>query len=128
MDAQVMLQLSVDNSVAITLACTPTYSSKTRHIELRWHYVRDQIKKGLLTIVKVHGTKNPADMFTKALPKTSSTLCRSLIGMQEQSRGCSGASVGGGVLSYATELWRLAVRLVVGITRDKTLKNRGVEW
>ena len=32
MNVQAMLQMGVDNSAAITLACKPTYSTKTRHI------------------------------------------------------------------------------------------------
>ncbi|CAI5727706.1 unnamed protein product [Peronospora farinosa] len=78
--AHAVLTMGIDNAAAISLACKPTHSSKKRHIELRWHYVREKIKAGHILVKKVSGTENPADMFTKALPK------RSL------------ANVGGGVL------------------------------
>jgi hypothetical protein len=75
------LSLGVDNAAAIALAKAPTYNSRTRHIELRWHYVRDQVKRDLLEIHKVSGTENPADMFTKALPKNSLVKYCQMIGM-----------------------------------------------
>lgn len=74
-------KLGVDNNAAIALAKSPTYSSRTRHIELRWHYLREQVKKDLLQIYKVDGTDNPADMFTKALPKHSLNRYCCQIGM-----------------------------------------------
>lgn len=33
--------IGIDNSAALVMATNPTYSRRTRHIELRWHYVRD---------------------------------------------------------------------------------------
>ncbi|KAE9284760.1 hypothetical protein PF008_g27084 [Phytophthora fragariae] len=75
------LTLGVDNTAAIALAKAPTYNSRTRHIELRWHYVRDQVKRDLLEIHKVLGTENPADMFTKALPNNSLVKYCQMIGM-----------------------------------------------
>jgi hypothetical protein len=47
----------------------PTYSRRTRHIELRWHFVRDQVQRGLIQLVKVKGEENPADAFTKPLDR-----------------------------------------------------------
>ena len=69
--ARTVIAMGIDNSAAISLACKPTHSSITRHIELRWRYVRNQIKAGHIMVNKVAGTDNPADMFTKALPKRS---------------------------------------------------------
>lgn len=75
------LELGMDNNTAIALATAPAYNSRTRHIELRWHYVRDQVMKGLMEIHKVAGLENPADMFTKPLPKRSLAKYREKIGM-----------------------------------------------
>ncbi|POM71807.1 Hypothetical protein PHPALM_11577 [Phytophthora palmivora] len=98
------LTMGVDNNSAIALAKAPTYNSKTRHIELRWHYVREQIKKDHLQIYKVDGTNNPADMFTKPLAKRNLVRYCQLIGMtSEPAAKCSGASVGGGVLRTSAD-------------------------
>ncbi|RMX69064.1 hypothetical protein DD238_005578 [Peronospora effusa] len=97
--AHAVLTMGIDNAAAISLACKPTHSSKTRHIELRWHYVREQIKAGHILVKKVSGTENPADMFTKALPKRSLAKYRADIGMRgSQEQRCFDTSVGGGVL------------------------------
>jgi hypothetical protein len=65
----IKLQLGIDSQAAYVMATNPTYSRRTRHIELRWHYVREQVEKGAITLHKVKGEDNPADTFTKALKK-----------------------------------------------------------
>ncbi|KAG3205774.1 hypothetical protein PC128_g1256 [Phytophthora cactorum] len=64
---RVEFTLGVDNQAAIALASNPTYSRKTRHIELRFHYVREQVKKHAVKIWKIAGDLNPADLLTKPL-------------------------------------------------------------
>ncbi|KAE8955469.1 hypothetical protein PF010_g31997 [Phytophthora fragariae] len=65
----VKLRIGIDNQVAFVMATNPTYSRRTRHIELRWHFVRDQVEKGAIELHKVKGETNPADTFTKPLDK-----------------------------------------------------------
>jgi hypothetical protein len=65
----VELKLGIDNQAAHVLATNPAYSRRTRHIELRWHFVREQVEKGVLDLHKVSGADNPADAFTKSLDK-----------------------------------------------------------
>jgi hypothetical protein len=65
----IKLQLGIDSQAAYVMATNPTYSRQTRHIELRWHYVREQVEKGTIRLHKVKGEDNPADTFTKALEK-----------------------------------------------------------
>ncbi|OWY93345.1 Copia type Polyprotein, partial [Phytophthora megakarya] len=63
----VCFNLGVDSQSALALATSPTYSRKTRHIELRYHFVRDQVVKGQVVLWKMSGDDNPADMLTKPL-------------------------------------------------------------
>ncbi|KAE8906571.1 hypothetical protein PF010_g26437 [Phytophthora fragariae] len=65
----VKLRIGIDNQAAFVMATNPTYSRRTRHIELRWHFVRDQVEKGAIELHKVKGEINPADTFTKPLDK-----------------------------------------------------------
>ncbi|KAE9281523.1 hypothetical protein PR003_g27655 [Phytophthora rubi] len=65
----VKLRIGIDNQAAFVMATNPTYSRRTRHIELRWHFVRDQVEKGAIELHKVKGETNPADTFTKPLDK-----------------------------------------------------------
>ncbi|KAI9920869.1 hypothetical protein PsorP6_001970 [Peronosclerospora sorghi] len=51
------------------MATSPTKSRRTRHIEQRWHFVREQVMRGVLQLIKVRGEADPADSFTKPLDK-----------------------------------------------------------
>ncbi|GMF52583.1 unnamed protein product [Phytophthora fragariaefolia] len=63
------LELGIDSQAAYVMATNPTHRRRTRHIELRWHYVREQVEKGAIKLHKVKGEENPTDPFTKALEK-----------------------------------------------------------
>ena len=74
-NVKVHVNIALDNQAAIVLSTDPTYSRRTRHIELKWHYIRELIKKGK-TLRKVASEENPADMLTKALPsRRLQSLC-----------------------------------------------------
>ncbi|GMF26136.1 unnamed protein product [Phytophthora fragariaefolia] len=64
---EISFKLGVDSQAAIALATHPTYSRKTRHIELRLHYVRGMANQGNVMLLKVSGDENPADRLTKAI-------------------------------------------------------------
>ncbi|OWY92519.1 Integrase, catalytic core protein [Phytophthora megakarya] len=68
-DRDVQLKLGIDNQAAHVLATNPTYSRRPRHIELRWHFVREQVQKGAIMLHMVQGNENPADAFTNPLDK-----------------------------------------------------------
>lgn len=79
----VELKIGIDNQDAHVLATNPTYSRRTRHIELRWHYVREQVQKRAIQLHKVRGEVNPADAFTKALEKQRLKSLLQLVGIGE---------------------------------------------
>lgn len=56
-----------DSESAIAIAKGKTLSSKSKHIELRFYYVRDKVASGEIIIQKVPTEENIADMFTKSL-------------------------------------------------------------
>lgn len=58
-----------DNTAAISLANNAGVTDKTKHIQLRHHYLRTLVADGSVAIEKVGTEKNLADPFTKALPK-----------------------------------------------------------
>ena len=73
--------LHCDSQSAIHLAKNPAFHSKTKHIDLRYHWIRQVLEEGKLQLEKIHTDENPADMFTKILPKTKQELCRRLVGL-----------------------------------------------
>ncbi|KAG4060058.1 hypothetical protein PC123_g5047 [Phytophthora cactorum] len=46
-------RIGIDNQAALVMATNPSYSRRTRHIELRWRYVREQVDKGVIKLYKV---------------------------------------------------------------------------
>ncbi|GJR46198.1 putative ribonuclease H-like domain-containing protein [Tanacetum coccineum] len=59
-------KIHVDNENAICVVKNPVYHSKTKHIEIRHHFIRDSYEKRLIEMVKIHTDNNVADLLTKA--------------------------------------------------------------
>ncbi|GJR71282.1 copia protein [Tanacetum coccineum] len=59
-----------DNKGAINLSKIPIQHSRTKHIEIRHHFLRDYVQKGNISIEKVASEDNIADIFTKPLKGT----------------------------------------------------------
>ncbi|GKB88815.1 hypothetical protein Tco_0961087 [Tanacetum coccineum] len=53
-------------SDAITAVKNPVFHSKTKHIEIRHHFIRDSNEKKLIQMIKIHTDQNVADLLTKA--------------------------------------------------------------
>ena len=61
------LKLMIDNVSAISLARNPLSHGRNKHIEVRFHFLREQINKGVLELVYCSTERQLADAFTKAL-------------------------------------------------------------
>ena len=59
--------LLCDNESAIKIAYNPVLHSKTKHIEIRHHFIRDHVEKGDIDLSYVSTKDQLADIFTKAL-------------------------------------------------------------
>ncbi|GJR05537.1 putative ribonuclease H-like domain-containing protein [Tanacetum coccineum] len=59
-------KIHVDNESAICVVKNPVYHSKTKHIEIQHHFIRDSYEKRLIEMVKIHTDNNVADLLTKA--------------------------------------------------------------
>jgi hypothetical protein len=57
------------------------FHAKTKHNEIKYHYVRDEIEKGKLKVCKISTHNNPADMLTKPIPIAKFELCSSSVGI-----------------------------------------------
>jgi hypothetical protein len=67
--------LLCDNESAIYMADNPVEHSRTKHIDIRYHFLRDHQQKGDIEIVYVSTHNQLADIFTKPLDdKTFSKL------------------------------------------------------
>ena len=70
-----------DSQSAIMLAKNPVFHAKTKHIAVKYHFIRDVLEDKQMELVKVHTTENPADLLTKGLPGKSFAHCQELIGV-----------------------------------------------
>ncbi|GJT77906.1 putative ribonuclease H-like domain-containing protein [Tanacetum coccineum] len=59
-------KIHVDNESAICVVKNPVSHSKTKHIEIMHHFIRDSYEKRLIEMVKIHTDNNVADLLTKA--------------------------------------------------------------
>ena len=58
--------IHIDNSSTICIIKNPVQHSKTKHIEIRHHFIRDCNEKRLIQVMKIASDNNFADLFTKA--------------------------------------------------------------
>ncbi|KAG8475193.1 hypothetical protein CXB51_031757 [Gossypium anomalum] len=76
------LQISTvfcDSQSAIFLTKDQMLHERTKHIDVRYHFIRDIIACGDIVVSKISTHENPADMMTKSLPITKFEHCLDLI-------------------------------------------------
>ncbi|GJS59574.1 hypothetical protein Tco_0654358 [Tanacetum coccineum] len=59
-------KIFIDNESTICIVKNPVFHSKTKHIEIRHHFIRDSYEKRLIRVIKIHTDHNVADLLTKA--------------------------------------------------------------
>ncbi|CAN0866868.1 Retrovirus-related Pol polyprotein from transposon TNT 1-94, partial [Linum grandiflorum] len=62
-------QLFCDSQSAIHLAKNSTFHSRSKHIDVRYHWIRDVVESKQLQLEKIHTDENGSDMCTKSLPR-----------------------------------------------------------
>ncbi|GKC20158.1 hypothetical protein Tco_1022308 [Tanacetum coccineum] len=59
-------KIYIDNESTICIVKNPVFHLKTKHIEIRHHFIKDSSEKKLIQMIKIHTDKNVADLLTKA--------------------------------------------------------------
>ncbi|GKB33628.1 putative ribonuclease H-like domain-containing protein [Tanacetum coccineum] len=62
-------KIHINNESTICIVKNPVFHSKTKHIEIRHHFIRDSNEKKLIQMIKIHTDKNVANLLTKAFDK-----------------------------------------------------------
>ena len=70
-----------DNTSAISIAKNPVHHSRTKHIHIRHHFLRDNVELGLIRVDHVRTEDQVTDIFTKALDRRPYEYLRLLLGM-----------------------------------------------
>ncbi|GKB08298.1 retrovirus-related pol polyprotein from transposon TNT 1-94 [Tanacetum coccineum] len=61
------IPLYCDSQSAIAISCNPVQHSRSKHIHTRYHFIKEQVKNGIIELYFVRTEYQLADMFTKAL-------------------------------------------------------------
>ena len=76
------VKLLVDNQSAITLSKNPVHHNRTKHIDTRYHFIRQCVEDRKIEIAFVRTEDQLADMFTKALGRQKFQEMRDRIGIR----------------------------------------------
>nr|GEX73437.1 putative ribonuclease H-like domain-containing protein [Tanacetum cinerariifolium] len=75
-------KIHVDNESAICVVKNLVYHSKTKHIEIRHHFIGDSYVKSFIEMVKIHNDSNVADLLTKSFDVTRFQFLVASIGIE----------------------------------------------
>ncbi|KAE9584440.1 putative RNA-directed DNA polymerase [Lupinus albus] len=78
------IPIKCDNTSAINLSKNPVLHSRTKHIEIRHHFLRDHVQKGDCVLEFVETSKQLADIFTKPLPRDTFFVLRRELGILDE--------------------------------------------
>lgn len=75
------VKLCNDNIGAQRLATNPVFHVRTKHIDIRHHFVREVVDAGLIRLEHVASEEMPADVLTKGLSRPEHETCVGLLGL-----------------------------------------------
>ena len=72
-------EIRCDNQGAIALAENPVKHSRSKHIDIRYHFIRSHLKNNKILLQYVRSNENLADIFTKPCSKQKLVNFRSML-------------------------------------------------
>ncbi|GKB86567.1 retrovirus-related pol polyprotein from transposon TNT 1-94 [Tanacetum coccineum] len=76
------IPLYCDNKSAIALSCNNVQHSRSKHIDIRHHFIREQVENGVVELYFVETNYQLADILTKALPRERFEFLLPRLGMK----------------------------------------------
>ncbi|GKE66162.1 hypothetical protein Tco_1520323 [Tanacetum coccineum] len=74
-------KIHIDSESTICVVMNQVYHSRTKHIEIRHHFIKDCYEKRLIDVLKIHTDSNVADLLTKGFDVNMFNLLVVSIGM-----------------------------------------------
>ncbi|GJX30929.1 hypothetical protein Tco_0240784 [Tanacetum coccineum] len=71
-----------DNKSVIALCCNNVQHSRSKHIDIKFHFIKEQVKNGVVEIYFVNTEYQLADIFTKALGRERIEFLINKLGMR----------------------------------------------
>nr|GEY67742.1 ribonuclease H-like domain, reverse transcriptase, RNA-dependent DNA polymerase [Tanacetum cinerariifolium] len=75
--------IRVDNKSTITLMKNPVFHIRSKHIDIRYHFIRECVEKNQIEVEHISGDLQRADILTKALARINFAEIRDLLGVKE---------------------------------------------
>nr|GFA73606.1 zinc finger, CCHC-type [Tanacetum cinerariifolium] len=77
------ITILVDNKSAIALMKNPVFHGRSKHIDTKYHFIRECVERDDIQVEFVSGDYQKADILTKALPKIRFLTMRQLVGLKD---------------------------------------------
>lgn len=75
--------LYIDNKSAIDLAKNPVFHGRSKHIDIRYHFIRECVERGEIILRHVNTNEQRADVLTKAMSRAKFEGMRELLGVKK---------------------------------------------
>ncbi len=79
--AQKSVTIKADNQGAIKLIKNPVVSSRSKHIDVMFHFIREHVEFGTVEFEYIHTSQMVADILTKPVPKVKHEFCCAGLGL-----------------------------------------------
>ncbi|GKD41288.1 retrovirus-related pol polyprotein from transposon TNT 1-94 [Tanacetum coccineum] len=79
------IPLYCDHKSAIALCCNNVQHSRAKHIDIRYHFIKEQVENGIVELYFVRTEYQLADIFTKPLPRERFNFLIDKLGMKSMS-------------------------------------------
>lgn len=81
---ELTISVCIDNQGAISLAENPVHHNRSKHIDIKYHFVREALKDKIISIKYLRTEDMPADAFTKGLGKLKIERFNGLMGIRSR--------------------------------------------
>ena len=76
------IHINGDNQGSLFIRSNPVQEKQSKHIDIRYHFIRQCVEEKKISLYCVKGAENPADMFTKNLGKVKFLKFQSQLGLE----------------------------------------------
>nr|GEX08589.1 hypothetical protein [Tanacetum cinerariifolium] len=81
----IVISSTEDNKSAIALCCNNVQHSRAKHVDVRYHFIKEQVENGIVELYFVQTEYQLADIFTKPLPRERFNFLIKKLGMRSMS-------------------------------------------